>query len=184
MNFFTAEVVNNAADPAQAGSVSIRIQGSQDKLSNDQLRLAKPMFNGTNPMQNKVGGPAVGLLNGSQIVGFFLDGESGQIPVIMGSIGSEGKRQEKNAPIEYPKGDTPVATKEKQNKEGKQLGGGDYRFIPDDDRSKSSDKLDNKPIRDYANTEAPNPYGETTIGYTVDDGKASFSCGQCDPAWA
>jgi hypothetical protein len=182
MKWFIAQVVDPASDPAQAGSVKIRIQGHQDNISDDNLRNAKPMFDVTNPIDKKVGGPVTGLMKGSQVIGFFMDGETGQVPVIMGSIGSEGEKPE-NGKVDYTKGDTPVAHKEKQNKRGEKLGGGDYRLIPGDDRlDPKSSKLDSKSILKYAKDEAKNPFEETYVH--ADDGEETYGMGQEDPAAA
>lgn len=182
MKWFVAEVTDPASDESQSGSVKIRIDGHQDKLGDDKLREAKPMFNVNNPLHNKIGGPVTGLMKGSRVVGFFLDGDRGQMPMLIGAFGSEGKRDKDGGQIKYPEGDTPVATKEPKNKKGEALGGADKRLIPADDRTDPEKaKIDTKSILKFAEVEAPNPFGENHFQFPVDDGKASHTIGQDDP---
>ncbi len=181
MKWFIAEVVDPASDPQQSGSVKIRIQGHQDDIPDDKLRNAKPVFDVTNPISGKKGGPVTGVLKGSQVCGFFLDEEC-QIPVFFGTIGSEGKRDGPGGKLDATKGDTPVAIKDKQNSQGEEQGGGDKRWIAGEgDKRLDSDggSLDTKPIRKYAEEEAESPFGNRDTH--ADDSRVSFSIGQTNP---
>lgn len=180
MKMFIAEVVDPASDKSQRGDVKIRVPGSQDKIADTDLRQAQMMFPSTNPINSKVGGPVTGIQKGSMVIGLYLD--DGQIPIILGTLGSSGKWGENPTP-DYTKGDTPTASKDKTNGEGERLGGGDFRLIPGADRlDPTAAKVDTKSILIYAKDEAVNPYGTTTVA--VDDGELSHSIGQNDPGSA
>lgn len=87
-------VVDNN-DPWQAGNYKVRWQvGSavQDQLSDGDLPWSRTLFPPTNPSLKKVGGPHTGLLPGTRVYGFPVDG-AGQDFVIIGSVVSAGQGQ-------------------------------------------------------------------------------------------
>lgn len=180
-NFFIAKVVNAAADHTQSGSVEIDIEGYQDQQQ--KYRLARPIFPVTNPNNKKVGGPATGVTNGTQVIGFFLDNEK-QIPVFIGTIPSEEGENSTGA-RNYPEGDVPLQTKNKTNKYGENLGGDtDKRYItPDEPLNSDQGKLDDKSIIMYAQNEALNSSEESTFT-RVPQGihEASGTIGQTETA--
>jgi hypothetical protein len=123
------------------------------------------------------------LLNGSQVIGFMMDGPEGQIPFIIGTIGSEGKRNSNTGPLDYTKGDTPLAHKDKTNSRGESLDGADKRYVAadgDQRNNANAGRSDTKSILAYAKDEAVNPYGETTV--EADDGSGTWGMGQLDPS--
>lgn len=83
-------VVEDRNDPVQLGRVRVRCYGwhTEDKgqIPTDQLPWAIPV----NPVQSAsvsgVGHSPTGLVEGSWVVGFFVDGERAQEPMILGSI--------------------------------------------------------------------------------------------------
>ncbi|MEK9695399.1 MAG: hypothetical protein VW270_06510, partial [Candidatus Poseidoniales archaeon] len=83
-------VVEDRDDPVQLGRVRVRCYGwlTDDKgeIPTDQLPWAIPV----NPVQSAsvsgVGHSPTGLVEGSWVVGFFIDGERAQEPMILGSI--------------------------------------------------------------------------------------------------
>lgn len=167
MKWFMANVEDVTSDPAQSGSVKIKIQGYQDKIS--EFRHAKPMFDVSNPINKKVGSSPTGLLKGSQVIGFFADDE-GQVPIILGSIGSEsGKKSQSESRSNIPNysdGDSPLYSKDEKNSEGKSLGGKDVRYIHpsgNDYTDPAKGKLDSKSMILYAHNESPNIDKNPTI---------------------
>ena len=86
-------VVEDRNDPEQFGRYRVRIIGfhTLDKniLPTESLPWAIPMQSVTSAAISGVGSSPTGLVEGSTVIGFFVDGEDGQIPVIMGSFGVE-----------------------------------------------------------------------------------------------
>ena len=85
-------VVEDRNDPVQLGRVRVRCFGwhTDDKgqIPTSTLPWAIPLQGITSPALNGVGQSPTGLVEGSWVVGFFLDGNTAQEPVIMGSFGS------------------------------------------------------------------------------------------------
>ena len=83
-------VVENRDDPEQLGRCKVRIFGyhTEDvsKLPTNDLPWAIPMQPVTSAATSGVGVTPVGLVTGSWVMGFFLDGEEAQKPVIMGTV--------------------------------------------------------------------------------------------------
>ena len=82
-------VVEDRNDPAELGRVRVRIIGyhTEDKtmLPTSDLPLAVLMNPVNSASISGIGSSATGLVEGSHVMGYFADGKSGQIPVIMGS---------------------------------------------------------------------------------------------------
>jgi hypothetical protein len=85
-------VIEDRNDPVQLGRVRVRCFGwhTEDKgqIPTDTLPWAIPLQGITSPALNGMGQSPTGLVEGSWVVGFFLDGENAQEPVIMGSFAS------------------------------------------------------------------------------------------------
>lgn len=85
-------VVEDRFDPQQLGRVRVRIVGihSDDKeiLPTKDLPWAIPMQPSTSAAISGIGSSPLGLLPGTWCIGFFIDGDDMQQPVIMGTIGS------------------------------------------------------------------------------------------------
>jgi len=77
-------VIEGRADPLKIGRCQVRIHGwhTNDKsaLPTDDLPWAHPML----PINNSKKSEAPRL--GEWVVGFFMDGESGQFPIMMGIL--------------------------------------------------------------------------------------------------
>ena len=86
-------VVEDRNDPEQFGRYRVRIIGyhTLDKavLPTESLPWSIPMQPVTSAAISGVGSSPSGLVEGSSVIGFFVDGGDGQIPVIMGSFGVE-----------------------------------------------------------------------------------------------
>ena len=83
-------VVEDRGDPLQLGRVRVRCYGfhsqSKSDTPTDNLPWAQPIQSITSAAMGDVGHTALGLVEGTWVVGFFLDGKEAQRPVIMGSV--------------------------------------------------------------------------------------------------
>ena len=83
-------VVEDRNDPLQLGRCRVRGMGGHDenvdKLPTGDLPWAQPLQPITSAALAGVGTSATGLLEGSWVVGFFMDGKKAQFPIIMGSL--------------------------------------------------------------------------------------------------
>ena len=89
LTWFTG-VVEDRNDPEKLGRCRVRIFGyhieDTNLLPTNELPWALPMQPITSAATSGIGSSPVGIVTGSWVVGFFLDGEDGQQPVIMGTI--------------------------------------------------------------------------------------------------
>ena len=85
-------VVEDINDPVQLGRVRVRCFGwhTEDKgqIPTNQLPWAVPVNPVTSASTSGVGEMPTGLVQGSWVIGFFIDGERAQEPAILGSIAS------------------------------------------------------------------------------------------------
>ncbi len=110
-------VVEDRDDPVQLGRVRVRCYGyhTEDKgqIPTNELPWAIPI----NPIQSAsvsgVGLSPTGLVEGSWVVGFFMDGDDAQEPMIMGSIyGAPSSLADTNLGFNDPRGNFPRVTAE------------------------------------------------------------------------
>ena len=83
-------VVEDRNDPLKMGRVRVRCfnwhTNDKSKVPTDALPWAQCMQPVTSAAISGIGRSATGLVEGSWVVGFFLDGEDAQKPMIMGSM--------------------------------------------------------------------------------------------------
>ena len=83
-------VEDRSGDPERLGRVRVRIFGyhSQDKsdVPKDDLPWAHVIMPNNSASTGGVGSSPTGLLEGSHVVGFFLDGRNLQTPIVLGSF--------------------------------------------------------------------------------------------------
>ena len=83
-------VVEDRMDPLEIGRVRVRILGfhteNKKQLPTEKLPWATIINPVQSPSISGKGIAPVGLVEGSWVVGFFVDGPAAQIPVVMGSI--------------------------------------------------------------------------------------------------
>lgn len=76
-------VVENRMDPLNLGRCKVRIKGlhseKTNQISSESLPWAQPLF----PINNSFTSPST-LKEGDMVVGFFMDGDQAQYPVILG----------------------------------------------------------------------------------------------------
>ena len=78
--WWVGEIVNNI-DPLGIGRCQVRIFGwHEDTIQNDMLPWASPVY----PLNNSYSFSAP--MVGTWTLGFFMDGESGQFPIMLGVI--------------------------------------------------------------------------------------------------
>ena len=80
-------VVADLKDPKYLGRVKVRVINETDDeaISVDDLPWATPIIPITSASLNQVGTAPVGLLVGSHVFGFYLDGQEKQLPMIWGT---------------------------------------------------------------------------------------------------
>lgn len=82
-------IVEDRDDPKQIGRVRVRIygvHGDEVEMPKDKLPWASVMLPSTSSSLNKVGVSPTGIQVGSTVIGFFMDGNETQLPVILGTI--------------------------------------------------------------------------------------------------
>jgi len=83
-------IVEDRSDPLKIGRVRVRCFGwhSNDKaaLPTESLPWAQVMVPTTSASTSGVGSSPTGLAEGSWVIGFFMDGQRAQTPMIMGSF--------------------------------------------------------------------------------------------------
>lgn len=83
-------IVEDINDPVQLGRARVRCIGwhteDKDKIPTDSLPWAIPMFDVQSAAKEGVGESPTGLLVGSWVIGFFIDGARAQEPAILGTI--------------------------------------------------------------------------------------------------
>jgi len=83
-------VVEDRNDPLRMGRVKVRPYGwyaaDKAKVPVDSLPWAQVIQSPTSAAMGDIGTSPTGLLEGSWVVGFFLDGQRLQRPIVMGSI--------------------------------------------------------------------------------------------------
>ena len=101
-------VIEDRHDPEKLGRLKIRIYGYHDedkeKISTDDLFWAAVM----SPIQSSsfggVGFSPTGILEGTTVVGFFLDGHNAQNPVVIGTIYGKPEKPKQDKGFWDPKG--------------------------------------------------------------------------------
>lgn len=88
--FWWIGVVEDRNDPQQIGRVRVRIFGdhTEDRtlIPTSSLPWAQVMMPVTSASLGGVGNSPTGILQGSWVVGFYMDGDSKQQPLVMGTI--------------------------------------------------------------------------------------------------
>jgi len=83
-------VVEDRNDPVQLGRVRVRAYGyhsdNKDQIPTDQLPWAVPLNGVDSAAISGVGISPTGMVEGSWVVGFFMDGDRAQEPAILGTL--------------------------------------------------------------------------------------------------
>jgi hypothetical protein len=87
---FFVGVVEDILDPKNLGRVKVRCHSihnmNKAKLPTDDLPWASVLMPATSASLTAIGRSPTGLLVGSTVVGFFMDGKEAQIPMVLGSL--------------------------------------------------------------------------------------------------
>lgn len=92
ISWWIGEVVN-VKDPDQSGRVQVRVYGKHDDKTNVPDKIlpwALPLQPVTSAAYGKIGTAPLGLVRGSKVMGFWMDSNEKQYPVIWGSFGKAG----------------------------------------------------------------------------------------------
>jgi hypothetical protein len=83
-------VIEDRNDPVKLGRLRVRCFGwhTEDKgeIPTDKLPWALPMNSVNSAQTNNIGISPTGLVEGAWVIGFFLDGDRAQEPVVMGTL--------------------------------------------------------------------------------------------------
>ena len=89
MIFFIG-IVEDRNDPKSQGRVRVRIFGDHDadktKIPTESLPFSQVMMPVTSASCGGIGQSATGIVEGSMVVGFYLDGPNKQTPLILGTL--------------------------------------------------------------------------------------------------
>ena len=101
--WFLGEVVD-VNDPEKIGRVKVKVFGVYDNIETDDLPWAQivvPITQGVHEGK----GQYLGILEGTQVFGMFLDGKDSQLPMVIGTVPKKGDENSKASTTEnmYPK---------------------------------------------------------------------------------
>ena len=86
-------IVEDRNDPKRLGRLKVRVFGEhtadKTKIPTEDLPWAQIMMPATAGSLGGVGPSPTGILQGSWVVGFYIDGESKQVPLVIGTIHGE-----------------------------------------------------------------------------------------------
>ena len=108
-------VVESREDPLMLGRVKIRCLGyhteDTNQLSTEDLPWAHPVQPITSAAMSGIGVTPLGPVEGTWVVGFFRDGEEGQLPVYFGTLGGIHTQPEKTPGVGFrdPNGNYPLS---------------------------------------------------------------------------
>ena len=87
--FWWFGVVEDRKDPEKLGRVRVRIynfHGDKTLTPTDDLQWAFVVMQPTSASFQKVGLSPTGIMEGSTVLGFFADGQNGQMPMVLGTL--------------------------------------------------------------------------------------------------
>ena len=157
-------VVEDRNDPIRLGRVRVRCYGfhtdDKDKIPTEHLPWAQPIQDITSAAVSGKGRSPTGLVEGSWVVGFFLDGERAQEPVILGSLaGIPAELADTTKGFNDPSGNFPTYVDESDvNK----LARGTNSI------TKSPDSVTGEPASPYAAQYPKNHVYESESGHVVE----------------
>lgn len=104
-------VVEDRMDPEKLGRIKVRIYGYHTddlgKISKDNLFWAAVVNPITSASLSGIGQSPLGVLEGTTVMGFFLDGDDAQTPVVFGTMPGKPQKPSGNGGFKDPKGVNP-----------------------------------------------------------------------------
>ena len=161
-------VVENRFDPLMIGRCKVRILGwhTHDKVDmpTDSLPWAYPLMPITSASQTEVGHSPTGPVEGTWVLGFFRDGEAGQEPVMMGTLGGIPETRDpentKNIGFNDPRLDDPADHIDESTAGGKHkeaVSIPNLIGVPYKPKSISLESGESAQIQEYSATQGPPP---------------------------
>ena len=160
-------VVEDRQDPLRMGRVRVRVYGWHsenrlEKLKTNEIPWAQVIQAPTSAAMGDVGETPLGLVEGSWVVGFFLDGIRYQRPIILGSFSGIPKELGSEIPFERVGFSDPngVYPKRKNEPDVNRLARNDLNFDHSLEEGKDLSQTTKVPIANQSATwdEPPNPY--------------------------
>jgi len=154
-------VVEDRSDPAQLGRVRVRAYGyhtdDKDKIPTDSLPWAIPLSGIDSASISGIGNTPTGMVEGTWVIGFFLDGERAQEPAVVGTLsGAPSQAAETTLGFNDPNGVYPKYTGESDvNKRARGI---------NTDLAPPADKI-NSPASKFASVYPLNHVRETESGH-------------------
>lgn len=157
-------VVEDRNDPLQLGRVRVRCYGWHTEVKNqvptEDLPWAQPMQPITSAAMGDIGRSPTGLVEGSWVVGFFMDGKDAQRPIIMGSIaGIPTQAVDKTKGFNDPNGTYPNRLNEPDV---------DQRARGTNNITKTPDSIINEPADPYAAVYPKNHTYRSESGHLIE----------------
>lgn len=160
-------VVEDRQDPLRMGRVRVRVYGWHsenrlEKLKTNEIPWAQVIQAPTSAAMGDVGETPLGLVEGSWVVGFFLDGIRYQRPIVLGSFSGIPKELGSEIPFERVGFSDPngVYPKRKNEPDVNRLARNDLNFDHPLEEGKDLSQTTKVPIANQSATwdEPPNPY--------------------------
>jgi len=160
-------VVEDRQDPLRMGRVRVRVYGwhsenRAEKLKTNEIPWAQVVQAPTSAAMGDIGETPLGLVEGSWVVGFFLDGIRYQRPIVLGSFSGIPKELGSEIPFERigfsdPNG---VYPKRKDEPDVNRLARNDLNFDHPLEEGKDETQQTSIPIANSSDTwdEPSNPY--------------------------
>ena len=165
-------IVEDRNDPLRVGRVRVRCYGwhTSDKteLPKESLPWAQVMVPTSSASTSGVGSSPTGLVEGSWVIGFFLDGTKAQQPMIMGTFhGVPGDASSDNEGFNDPNGTYPLA---KGTPDTSALAAGGQEYIG---HMNTRDRIESRI------TDIPEAAIRTTSSVSYDDAEVEYDT----PTW-
>jgi hypothetical protein len=122
-------IVEDVIDPMKLGRIRVRVLNEHDdNVDTDQLPWAQVLMPVTSASLSGVGSTPLGIERGSRVMGFFVDGNEKQMPMILGSFHTiPGNDQSRHSVNQLARG-TNAIQKNKIGPEPSAQYGGEYPY--------------------------------------------------------
>ena len=111
--WWVGTVIDATTDPLQLGRVRVRVRGVDDFKEDDQITQWATCVTPTTSASYRGVGDTPSMLEGSEVFGFFADGNRGEVRIVVGSIPQQSGDENTNALSFQARGKDPDATTQK-----------------------------------------------------------------------